>query len=347
MQKYWLIIIISLTLLGSCNENKPDFPYEVFQDSVLVAPSKIIDLGEHNVLNAGEMVIYKGWYFFLESRVHQNCLKAISPDFVKTIETLNVGNGPCDVSEFTRLYVNNDSLFVFDPNLKKVLSVDVVNDSIVVKPYHTFNGRSSKLVPISKCNYVSFDLLDSSFFQVADLDNHVVFKHPYPQDDVLCDMESFSLNTIYGNTYFTVSPSCDKIAFGVANTGMYGFGRIISQQSIQFDKIINYYSIKIGRIADECIVPHKCNIRNILGAASSDDYVFFLHSGDEYQNLTKSIFSHRILMYTWDGNPYKILYFKENPNMIDLHYDAERNVLYGIGCTPEGQYVEINLNGII
>jgi len=339
------LIIISLLLLYSCNNNSVEFPFGVFDDSITVEPAKIINLENYNILDATSTIRYKGWTFFREHGDKQKIFKAISADYTRTIEFINIGNGPCDVSKFTSMYINDDSLFIYDPNLRKILNIVIVDDSVNVSYYREFTGRTPELIPLDKDRFLSLDLYDSSFFKIVDYNDSSYFKHPYLQDEILSNLEFLSQNTIYGNCYFTISPSKNKIAFGLMNLGKYGFGEIISNDSICFNEILSYYPLKIGKIIDKCVVPARDNITNIFSAASSDDYVFFLHLGDVYDGF--SVYPRRILVYTWDGKPYKIINFKKNPNLVDLHYDAERNLLYGIGYAPECQYVEINLDGIL
>ena len=346
MHKLFISFLLLFELCG-CSNIERDFPNGVFDDSLTINPTKIVDLAKYNVLDAGYCEQYKGWLFFRDEKITRNCVKAVSIDFDKTAENLNVGNGPCDVSNYTKFYVNNDSLFLYDANLRKILHIDIVNDSIKANPYHQYNGRTGRLIPIARQRFLSIDLYDSAFFKIINLDDNPSFRHPYPNDKELENMEYLSQNTIYSNTWFAISPSKDKIAFGVSETGMYGFGRIVNQDSIRFDTIIQYYPIKIGKIVNKCVIPDRCNISNVVSAASSEKYVFFLHKGTEYQEYYQSIFSHRILIYTWQGKPYKIINFKENPNLTDLHFDTMRNVLYGVGHNPECQYVEIDLKGIV
>ena len=60
-----LIYLLILIVLAGCTTNPKSFPYEVFTDSVTVAPSKVVELAEHNVLKDCGSIRYKGWLFFL------------------------------------------------------------------------------------------------------------------------------------------------------------------------------------------------------------------------------------------------------------------------------------------
>ncbi|MBQ3618657.1 MAG: hypothetical protein II939_10950 [Bacteroidales bacterium] len=344
-----LIYLLILIVLAGCTTNPKSFPYEVFTDSVTVAPSKVVELSDYNVLIGWNFVRYKEWLIFRDApSVTHNCIKAISPDFTKTSEAINMGNGPCDISQATSFLIYNDSLFLHDFNLSKMIHLDIVNDSIVANPYKTFSTKSMlTLIPFAEQRFLSASIIDSALIRITDLNDSVYFRQPYPPDETLQNMESFTQQAIYVNTSYTISPSKDKIAFGVFETGIYGFGRIITRDSLHFDKIIPYYSIKNYHIVEPYLIPDSTHILNVTSATSSDKYVFFLHHGGERWEIFKMIQSHRILVYTWDGEPYKMLTFKENPNLAKIVYDPERNILYGIALNPESQYVEIELDGVL
>ena len=344
-----LIYLLILIVLAGCTTNPKSFPYEVFTDSVTVAPSKVVELSDYNVLIGWNFVRYKEWLMFRDApSVTRNCIKAISPNFTKTSEAINMGNGPCDVSVSSHFLTFNDSLFIHDINLNKLIHIDIVGDSIVAKPYKTFRAKSMlTMIPIAEQRFLSTSIIDSALIRITDLNDSVYYRQPYPPDETLQSMESFTQQAIYVNTSYTISPSKDKIAFGTDETGIYGFGRIITRDSLHFDKIIPYYSIKNYHIVEPYLIPDSTHILNVTSATSSDKYVFFLHHGGERWEIFKMIQSHRILVYTWDGEPYKMLTFKENPNLTKIVYDPERNILYGIALNPESQYVEIDLNGVL
>ena len=344
-----IVYSLILTVLAGCTSSTKDFPYGVFTDSVSVAPSKVVDLAEHNVLLGWNFIRHKGWLIFRdEPSITHNCIKAVSEDFTKTLEAVDMGNGPCDVSQYTRFFLYNDSLFIHDFNLRKIMQLNIENDSIVVSPYKTaISNMIMNIIPIAKNRFLSLDVRDSSLIRISDLNDSVFCRQPYPHDETLQNMESFTQSAEYVNTKFTLSPSKDKIAYGCNETGAYGFGRIVSRDSLHFDKLIQYYSIKNYQLSGPYVIPDSTHILNVTDATSSDKYVFFLHHGGERWELFKMIQSHRILVYTWDGEPYKILTFKENPNLCNITYDPERNILYGIALNPESQYVEIELDGVL
>ena len=343
-----LIYLLILIVLAGCTTNPKSFPYEVFPDSVTVAPSKVVDLAKHNVLMGWGFIKYKGWLIFREPKITHHCIKAVSEDFTKTLEGVNMGNGPCEISQSIQPFIYHDSLFVHDPNLRKILHLDIVNDSIIVSPYKTLSPTFVSIVmPIAEDRFLSAYVIDSALVSIADLNDSVYFRQPYPHDETLQNMESFTQNAEYVNTKFTISPSKDKIAYGCNETGAYGFGRIVTRDSLHFDKLIQYYSIKNYHMVEPYLIPDSTHIQNVTYATSSDKYVFFLHHGGPRWEIFKMIESHRILVYTWDGEPYKILTFKENPNLFQINYDPERNILYGIALNPETQYVEIELDGVL
>ncbi len=335
-----------VTLYG-CNNNSPLFYRYVFTDSIAVTASRTVDLADYGVLKSFDLIRYKGWTFFREVQSTHNVIKAVNPDFSKSVGLLNIGNGPTDLSRYSDFFINNDSLFIMDPNLRKILSVEIQNDSIVVKPYRLFNGMATTFIPIGNQHFFAIDLMDSVFFRIVDFDNNVYYRYPLPYDESLSVLDNWAQLTFYSKSKFTTSPSDGKIAFAVTDMGMYGFGRIHSNDSVSFFKIINYYTLTDFDLKEGYVVPCDSNIDNVLASTSSDDFVFFLHSGNERSKTFQSVFSHRILIYTWDGDPYKILTFNDNLNLESIRYDAGRNVLYGIAFNPECQYVEIDLNSIL
>ena len=95
-------------------------------------------------------------------------------------------------------------------------------------------------------------------------------------------------------------------------------------------------------------MPEHSSLVNIISSFASDKYVAYLYSGCVYydkENKNAETTGNVILLYSWTGEPAVAL--RVNENLGNIAYDASRNTIVAIVKTPESQYVEYSLDGIL
>lgn len=325
----------------------PSNPIEHFAIQEKVRPTKVVNLEKFDILRPGCCIKYGEWYVFSDYGDMNNHIKFLSSDFTKVISGIRDGNGPTDVIGAFSIFAIDDSIYVCDPNHKKMMVVDVVDDSLNVKVCSNGSMLNICCHPLMKNRFIDETFIDSSMYQLKDKDGNIIMRIDYPNDKNLKDLSYIAQNSIYFNTKFCVSPDKKKYAFGVCFTGMYGFGSIINNDSITLDKTIPYYSLDIDEIIDyggDRVMPSNKSMVNIGSCTGSEKYAIFSYEGHPYGDIDR--YANSIFLYTWNGEPYMRLDVGDD-NVSFISYDSERNTIIGIAHNPEAQLVEYDMNGII
>ncbi len=338
----WIIIVLCVSCGGNMIKNPP----EDFSTSIRITPQRILDLGDFEILQPHKVIKYKNQYVFFDAYKNNGCVKFMS-ESTKIVSGVREGNGPLEIIGACGFAVIEDSVFLMDYNHRKLLSVYPEKDSLIVKVSSNNSYVGMRSYPITKNRFLETSSYDSCMYSLKTLDNQTLTRINYPEDKVLDAFAPSIQNTIYVNTKFTVSPDKKHYAWGVMCTAKYGFGRIINNDLITLDTVLSYSPLKIQKIvkmkSSEVIRPTDDSKMNILACTSSSKYAMFLYCGTGYADI-KNHFGKKILLYTWEGKPKKVIEVDEN--LVTIDYDDEKNILYGISMNPEAQLVEYNFNEI-
>lgn len=345
--KYTLFLLVFI-LLSSCNNELPQTPPKHFAKSITLAPSKTIELDNYDILSPVFILRYKDWYVFRESKPIDNCyVKFLSTDFTKVVKGVSAGNGPLEIVGRFGVDIIDDSLFIIDHNHRKLLNIEVANDSIDIHVKDLNCQLNSMSMAINKNRFITPTRLDSCQIKITDRQNNTCAELPYLKNISLSNYEFMAQNSIYMNMPIAISPNKSKYAFGVMYANIYGFGRIIGD-SLTCDASYEYSPMKIGRISDIegdrlRIAPAIDNTINVVSAIGTKDYAIFVYSGHRLDD--KVLYGTCFLLYKWDGIPY--LRIDIDTNIAYICFDSERNILAGLSYSPEAKLVEYDLNGII
>lgn len=347
--KPYYFAFICIFICFSCSETAtlPSIPTEHFAVAHKIHTRNVIELEQFGIFRPSKCIRYKNWYVLADYGDRDNHVCFLSTDLSKLVSGLREGNGPLDIVGSFDLCFVEDSLFVIDPNHKKILTVDVVADSLEVKVSSYDFEMGWPCMPITRDRFIGEIRSDSSMYQLEDRNGCILARINYPEDKNLRKLSYVAQNSIYVNTKFCVSPNKKKYAFGTSFTGMYGFGSIINQDSITLDKTLSYYSLDIQEIIEfggDRVVPSEKSMVNVCSCTGSDKYAIFSFAGYRYGEMEK--YAKSLLLYTWDGEPYMCLDI-EDDNVSQIYYDSIRNVIVGIAHNPEAQLVEYDMKGII
>jgi hypothetical protein len=321
----------------------PQKPTEHFDVVKVIEPVRTIELAEYDILRPDGLVRYNDWYVFTENR-EGNQVKFLNVDSKKVIEGVGVGQGPLEVYGYSIVSFIGDSLCMFGFNQKKILVLDVVDDSMKI----TLRNSNRLMRPdcfIDNERYIESGWEDSCICRVFNLKGEKLSVLSYPQGVSLSDYEYLYQNSIYKNTIYVVSPDKTKYAFGLRFVQMMGFGSIVSD-SLTLDKLYEYAPISVyDLIPGESpqIAPTRDNTKNVNSAFATEDYVGFVYFGSRYDDNAN--FGRSILLYKWDGTPY--IRLDVDDNLLLASYDKDRNVLMCLSYVPEAKLVEYDMTGII
>lgn len=348
MNKFCFIILLLWGCSCTTKTNIPDNPMKHFVVSEYITPSRAVDLEKYDILSPFDVIKYKDWIVFQEN-VTNNMITFVSSDFQKHLSCLRQGQGPLEVFQYISTDIIDGQLFVFNSNLRKILKLDILdNDSIDIQLVSSNNKITSCFWNLNRNRFINTsNVMDKFYYKLEDTSENVISSIPYPEDEALPPDDFISLNRLYFNTIFTVSPDKTKYAWGASRIAKYGFGRIIDD-SLTLDKLLSYSSVKtLGRDnlghGFSVLIFDNSNLMNSIASFSTDKYACFLYSGYAWDCLGK--LGSCILVYDWDGTPVKKIDFDEN--LFTVRFDPKNTLLYGISMNPEATYVEYNLKGII
>ncbi|MBP5365461.1 MAG: hypothetical protein J6Y82_06020 [Bacteroidales bacterium] len=346
------VIVVALFLSACNNKQLSNNPLEHFEIVKELGTKRIIDLGDYDILSPRNIEVCNGWYFFREVNSADATVKCISTDLSKNAKGLPQGNGPWEVVGRTVLCVIDDTVRVIDSNHKRIFSVYIVNDSLRISLAKENCLVNTTSIPLSIDRYIEMSRIDSMMYRLVDTQGNTISKVMYPQDVSLNQYNWMAQNSIYMNTEIACSPDKKHYAWGVMYYGLFGFGEITNTDSLSLKTVYEYFPPKIKDLVEHKgdrlrIVTEDDNITSTISCEGTEKYVLFLYSGKPYNNNGRldDWYADDILIYKWDGTPYKRL--KTNKRMASIKYDAERNVLCGIAYAPEAVLVEYDMTGIL
>ena len=338
-------IVLVVAVLSSCDKELPSVPTEHFDEIVNVEPVKRVSLDNYDVFKPTKIVVYKDWYVFRDLAEPENQITCISKDFSKKTSCLNQGNGSLDVAGRFGIDADDDSIFVYNSNLKKILSLTCQGDTFVIVNSQNGWSPSSAAHFVSRCRYIEPSKIDTCMFKLVDNNGNSLSCAPYPKDENLMNLGHMKQNSIYLNTSYVHSPDGSHYAWGVTNTSVIGFGDIVGD-SIMPRVEYTYSSLKIGTIKKfdvDRVVPDRENIVNVISGASSEKYAIFLYSGAKYADKNQT--GHNLLVYKWDGTPYVRITCKEN--LISICYDESNGYILAIAYEPDPLLVFYNVRKVL
>ncbi len=342
--------------LSSCSEKPvPSSPLEHFSRFIDLKPSKTLDFEELNILRPASLTVNSQFIALRDVNAPEGTICLIDKQTGKLSRGVFVGSGPDDVTPIATPTVRQDTIIVTDMNLQKILFVSAEDSGLVVTrriPYKA--GGSLGRSFLSGDRVLTTTFFDSLTIKLATLDGEMLSFLGYPTEGILSTYPYQLQNTIFHNTRVVTSPDEKHFSFGVTFTGMYGFGDIVDNRLI-LTRLINYpgIEVKIKEVKTisenySIIMPEYSSPVNTISCFASDKYVAYLYSGGVYydeKNKSAENTGNVILLYSWTGEPAVAL--RVNENLGNIAYDASRNTIIAIVETPESQYVEYSLDGIL
>lgn len=338
-------LIISSLFLLACGESKlPQFPPEHFSKSREITSCFTLDLEKFDILKPYTVFRYNNWYVF-DDRDFDAHLKLLSIDQTKVLKGIPEGNGPFEVVGAYEIWCLGDSLVINDYNHRKMLGVDVIEDSLVCRLIPYANNSFHAYFAVNGNRFVECAHPSHPYFcRLKDYQNNIYSVLPMPSDGYISELPQMNQFSLYLNTLFAFSPDKTKYAWAVRHFPYYSFGRIVAD-SLYVDRSLFYDKVKIGNIDDDGIaIPSNDNSINVLSATSSDLYAIFLYSDNVYADAIK-FSGNTILLYSWDGEPVLKLLVKER--LLFITYDIERKRLIGLTEEPQGLLVEYDMSDIL
>lgn len=338
------IFLLLLFFITACAPKLPEFPPEHFNKEINIYACKSINLEGYGIFNSYQVIRFKDWYVF-DDRDNEAGIKLLSLDGKRSLGGISQGNGPFDVVGAYEIWCLGDSLVINDYNHRKMLGVDVIEDSLVCRLIPYANNSFHAYFAVNGNRFVECAHPSHPYFcRLKDYQNNIYSVLPMPSDGYISELPQMNQFSLYLNTLFAFSPDKTKYAWAVRHFPYYSFGRIVAD-SLYVDRSLFYDKVKIGNIDDDGIaIPSNDNSINVLSATSSDLYAIFLYSDNVYADAIK-FSGNCILCYSWDGTPVFMLKTKERLRYIN--YDNERKRLFGITEDPFGFFVEYDMNGIL
>ncbi len=337
------IFLLLLLFITACAPKLPELPPEHFERTHDITPCLTIDLEDYDIYKPYNVLRYNNWYVF-DDQEEKYRVKFLSLDRTKTLRGISEGNGPFEVVGYIELFLVGDSLYIDDYNHRKMIGVNIIGDSLTFFLKSYVDDNFNPFVVVDGDRFIESAYPTHPYlFRLIDFNAHVYSVAPIPPDGVISDMGEKSQFSLYLNTLLTISPDKRKFAWGARHFPYYGFGRILDD-SLYADNYLFYSKFEVGSVYDDLVIPKNESIINVLAAVSSDSYVAFLYSDNQYKDA--AIFSGNIiLVYDWNGEPVLKLSTKER--LRTIFYDRDRKRLIGVTEMPQGLLVEYDMNGIL
>lgn len=349
MRFFFLVFIANFFLLCSCKEKSNNI-LDSFDKSVELAPSATLNLEEYGVLRAIEIMQTNEYYVLMDPFARKGKVTILNKsDNHKSYSVVDEGTGPLETTNHINCFIKDDSLYVLDGNLKKTLKVNIHSDSVYLTPSNAICGSIyPKSILLDNNHYISLCRMmrDSCWFSVKNVDGETCHSHPFPEDGVLSELSYKAQSTEYCNSWIALSPNGHKFVIATHHPCILGFGEVIDKKTI-LKCVKNYGSPKVGKIQDGYILFSKdCKV-SFLRACCSNDHVFLLYCGRTFNESGMSglVQGNTILVYKWDGTPYKII--KVHEELKSIGYDVETQSIFAIANEPEAILVEYSLKDVL
>lgn len=334
MKCFSLILSISSCLVGCTVEDRN--PFNSVEETQLLSSSRIIELEECDILRVDDVDSYKGSYIFQDIVSRSSKYTLLSNDLKTVKKGISQGQGRGEVEMVVRMSVCGDSLYVMQPNARKLSTVTVSEESLDMSDFNDFNsmiGVSYQALPNG--NFIMSSVDNASLLSLTDHDGNVLSTIGSPD---FGDIPEMCLSNILGNTYVVVSPDGTHYAYGMMYSQSFGFGSVVDN-SLRPIADKNYNKVLIDYSNSQRVVISKDNVLSFIDAASSEKYAIFLYCGKTYSR--DNFNANLVLLYDWNGKNYKWL--KLDHALISVGYDLERHVLFGLSEMPEICLVEYNI----
>ena len=342
---WYLSLLLSILTIACTKQNSP---FDHFKDKPVekIYPINIVDLEEFGVLRPFNFVQIDDSMFVIQDEKAENIYNLINLSSKKVVSGVNKGQGPMDVIAPSELRYRNNEILVWDAMSKKMSELVFSSDtSLTIKEYFMVNTEILILYRTFLLNSTFLASGRSDEFWIAEMnkDGEIISVIDYPIRNETKDLPRTMLPTLY-STVIKMSNSPDGKRI-VAATGRQGILCFInrSDSGIKVYKQLQYQAPNFTMDSRGGVVYTRDNIEGFGAVDCDDNYVYATYSGRTFNSHERSVSDcEHLLVYDWDGNPVK-RYILDVPTFGNIHYNKEKNCIYGLTQDPEGLLIMYQL----
>jgi len=341
----YLFLLLSI-LLTACAKSF-NSPIKHFEGKPLkkLYPSRIVDLEEFGILNPVQLIQIDDSVFVIRDSKNENIVNIINLSSKKVISGVNIGQGPGEVLDASRLQYRNNKILAWDGMPKKMYEVVVLSDvALAIKEFYKVD---TDMLISSQLNH-----LDSTFIAVAwfqdywlvemNKDGKILSTIDFPMWEGTKNIPKTALANIY-QSLMANSPDNKRIAVAALSQGLISFLNR-TDSGIKEYKQLKYHAPIFTVNEGGRAVTSRDNLEGFRAIDCDDTHVYVMYSGKTFNSnptASQSGLCDHLLVYDWNGNPVK-RYILGIP-IRSIKYNKETNSIYGLAENPEGVLVEYQL----
>lgn len=333
MKKYFLIILVVIVACGKIEKQCDVLGFSCV-DNIL--PSDTLSLNLFDVLDVYDIVISGDW-LVIGTRGEESMFTLYNVVDHRIIKGISIGQGPNDMSPSPVIMSYGDNTYVIDYGKQMVFQLNVDSTNISIVPSCDFKySFMLEVSMLSRNSFITNTVSDSCLLVECDTLGNVLSSIDVPSNSEISKYPYSVQSSAWGSLRIASSDDGKRFACGYSGEGLLLFGEY-RENGINTSKMFLYDGVSVERVSEHGRIVYDSNSSLHIGHATSlgDEYVAFTYSGQnrsEY-NRTKKSHYRDLLIYQWDGTPYRRI--DTNADLSEIAYDKKRGKMYAISRNPE------------
>ncbi len=257
------------------------------------------------------------------------------------------GQGPFEFTILSSLEPHSGSSFSFyDINRRTFYYIhNITSDNVRFIPaFHVDSGVPLEVHPMANGKFITSGIYEKYRYCVLESDGkvHSTFGGwPYRDED-----EKSVSGIVRSQAYMSgiaSSPSKTKFVAYLLSADILSFYRL-KDDSVHLIKenILTYPDYEYRNSPTDYSGASRDSPLNYLSATCSEDYVYMLYSGKNFQQNTLASFSGNVIyVYTWNGD--KIAMMKSDKMLKNICLSEDGQLMYAIAYNPDPSLVQFAL----
>ena len=313
---------------------------QMFPSTSRISPRGELGLEQYDVLEVNGIKAYKDCFLMKTNNSETGfCLLNLQDD--KVLKFFNKGRGKGEFSYFRSFEIQDDTMWVADPNLRRLYAFDLKNvvagdfSSLVEqRPIEKPDGHMGMYMPIqmipTKYGFLAFGYMGgTSWYSLLGKGGEVLGQVGLPDFAATENFSVFDKEYIGSTSYCSVHPDGDRMVCAMLNADAISFASIGNGTLSEYKRYI--LSEPPVEMVDGKVAHRKDATHSFFCACSNEKSVFLLYSGKPILGGDTPVSEcTELLEFNWDGEPVKRYILNET--ICGLCFQG--NTLYGCTSYP-------------
>ena len=307
------ICTLLLCLATGCNKKGTGRILDRFPNSEMLSPCDSLDLETFGIIEPIAIAKIDS-ILVISTKMAPYGLTLINLKDSTVINCIHKGRGPGEMTFFKTWSIANDTVIVYDSNLKKRINIFITpsiigkqysyaEELIDVKPKGLKLFRPVQLLPFHN-GYLVTGLFDPPFwYGIIDNDYELVSTVDINHFKELTKLKSADMTMIHQTSYLSVNPSGDRIVSVMLNADVISFTEVNNNNIHEYLRIVDSSpSISLTRISGLPVLTHdEDSSHSFVDVDSNDNHVYLLYSGKKILDEAPAYECYYLLVMTWSG----------------------------------------------